>query len=58
MKYRMQVCLDKGTKDERWSDVHPIGGRPYEYETRAEAENMARICYGDPTICRVVEVQS
>ena len=57
-RYRFQVCLDKGEKTERWSDVHPVGGKPYEYNTRKEAENMARICYGlDPGICRVIEVE-
>lgn len=58
-KYRFQVCLDKGTKNERWSDVRPAGGAPYEYATRREAEDMARICYGtDHTLVRVVEVES
>ena len=53
-KYRFQVCLDAGTKDERWADVHPVGGAPYEYGTRAEAESMARLCYGtDASIVRV-----
>ena len=58
MTYRFQVCLDKGTKHERWSDVRPTGGPPYEYATKEEAEDMARICYGrDPTIVRVYEVE-
>jgi hypothetical protein len=57
MHYRFQVRLDVGKKTERWEDVHPVGGAPYQYATRAEAENMARICYGnDPAIVRVREV--
>ena len=59
MTYRFQVCLDKGTKTERWADVHPVGGKPYEYATRKEADNAAYVCYGnDHTIVRVVEVDS
>jgi len=55
--YRFQVCLKQGTEDERWEDVHPVGGKPYEYATRRAAEDMARMCYGDdPEIVRVVEV--
>ena len=55
--FRFQVCLDKGTKTERWEDVHPQGGKPYEYATRREAEDMARMCYGtDRALVRVVEV--
>jgi hypothetical protein len=58
MKYRFQVCLNKGTVRERWEDVHPVGGKPYEYTTRAEAENMARIAYGtDNTLVRVREIE-
>lgn len=57
MKYRFQVHLDVGQKTDRWSDVHPTGGTPYEYTTRKEAEDMARICYGnDPAIVRVIEI--
>lgn len=26
--------------------VHPTGGKPYRYDTRAEAEHMAEMCYG------------
>lgn len=56
-KFRFQVLLDKGMITERWADVRPAGGKPYEYDTRAEAENMARVCYGnDPAIVRVSEV--
>jgi len=59
MKYRFQVCLDKGTDKERWADVRPAGGAPYEYATRDEAERMAYICYGnDHTIARVVELDT
>jgi len=58
MKYRFQVHLDRGTKTERWADVHPTGGPAYEYATRKEAEDMAYICYGqDHAIVRVVEVE-
>jgi hypothetical protein len=56
MRYRFQVCLDKGMKTERWADVHPAGkpDQPYEYETLAQAEDMARICYGnDHSIVRI-----
>jgi hypothetical protein len=54
-KYRFQVCLDKGTKNERWEYVHPVGGPPYEYDSKVEAERMARICYGDnPSDVRTV----
>jgi hypothetical protein len=59
-KYRFQVCLDKGTDKERWADVHPAGkpDQPYTYDTRQEAEDMARICYGiDPSGSRVREVE-
>lgn len=61
MQYRFQVCLDKGKKSERWEDVHPAGkpDQPYEYETRDEAERMARICYGDDaSIVRIRELGS
>ena len=43
-KFMIQVCLYKGTYRERWADVQPVGGKPYEYDTRAEVENMARLC--------------
>ena len=57
-KYEFQVCLDRGTDKERWHSVRPSSGQPYQYDTRDEAEQMARICYGtDPSIVRVVEVQ-
>ncbi len=60
MKYRFQVrvLIDARTKEHAWKDVHASGApTPYEYTTRAEAERMAYICYGnDPTIVRVVEV--
>jgi hypothetical protein len=40
-----------------WRAVHPSGSnKPYRYETREEAERMARLCYdADPTTVRVVE---
>ena len=42
-----------------WRKVHPTGGKPYVYETRAEAERMLRMCY--PLLleseARVVEVE-
>jgi len=59
--YRFEVCIDKGTERERWADVRPSGGEPYEYPTHEEAERMANLCYGrDPSIVRVrkVEVQA
>jgi hypothetical protein len=28
-----------------WVWVRPTGGEPYQYETKAEAEKMLRICY-------------
>lgn len=56
--YRFQVCLDKGKPTERWEDVYPVGGEPYEYATYKEAADMARLCYGmDATIVRVVEIE-
>jgi hypothetical protein len=62
MKYRFQVLLEtrvNGVPVKEWKDVHPTGGQPYEYDTRREAEDMARMCYGnDPSIVRVREVQS
>jgi hypothetical protein len=60
MPYRFQVrvCVNTTTKEHKWKDVHPNNEQqPYEYETRAEAEKMAYICYGnDPTIVRVVKI--
>lgn len=47
------------TKDgPQWQRVRPTGGKPYEYDTRREAEDMRRLCYdADPTQARVVEVK-
>ena len=59
MAYRFQVLIESNTIPPRkeWKDVHPTGGKPYEYDTNREAEHMAYICYGnDPSIVRVVEV--
>jgi hypothetical protein len=56
--FRFQVHLDAGKPTDRWEDVRPTGGQPYEYPTREEAEKNAYICYGkDPSIVRVVEVK-
>ena len=41
-KYRLQVLGGEG-----WSDVHPTGGAPYEYDTKQEAERMLMMCYPD-----------
>jgi hypothetical protein len=60
MKYRFQVHLDVGRINERWEYVHPNGrqNEPYTYVTRREAEDMARMCYGnDPSLVRVVEIE-
>ena len=55
--YRLQVKVRTRPNEYEWHDVYPTGGKPYEYDTRKEAEDMARICYGsDPAIVRVVEV--
>ena len=54
MTFRIQVCLNRGTKNERWADMRPTGGEPYEYATKEEAEHMAYICYSrNPRIVRV-----
>lgn len=61
MAYGFQVLVtelnSEGHKVYVWKDVHPTGGQSYRYASRAEAEKMARICYGgDPSLVRVVEV--
>ena len=43
MKYLFQIKKPDG----KWASVRPSGGKPYEYDTRAEAERMADICYPD-----------
>lgn len=60
MKYGFDVFAFVGKKNGKdiyeWKAVHPTGGQPYRYDTREEAERMARICYGsDPSIVRVTE---
>lgn len=42
--FRMQMKLGH---NEPWIDIRPSGklAKPYEYETREEAERMLRICY-------------
>lgn len=58
VKYQILVCLNKATKDERWSAMRPSGGAPYEFATLAEAEAAERLCYGhDHTFTRIVEVE-
>ena len=59
MKYQMQVHMrtcDHPVKYE-WRSVHPTGGKPYEYETREEADRMLNICYPEQTSneVRVIE---
>jgi hypothetical protein len=29
----------------QWASVHPVGGEPYKFDSRDEAERMARVCY-------------
>ncbi len=58
MKYGFQVYVrDRASDDPNrhiWLWVSPPGGKPYQYTTWAEAENMARLCYGtDPGVVRV-----
>ncbi len=33
-----------------WRAIRPTGGKPYEYESRPEAEAMARMCYGSADV--------
>lgn len=64
MAWRMQVK----SKAHGWQDVSPTAtGRPYEYDTRDEAEYVLRISYPDQVreqrlggeeVVRVVEVPS
>ncbi len=58
MKYGIEVLVpNKERGCFEWQRVRPTGGKPYEYETRAEAESMRRLCYdADSTQARVVEV--
>lgn len=60
MVFGIQVKIyDKARNVDVWRDVRPTGGQPYRYETREEAERMARFCYDvDPSVVRVVEVVS
>lgn len=48
MKYLMQVqIVDPTTREARWVSIKGSHlSTPYEYDTRKEAENMLRICYG------------
>lgn len=44
MSYRIDVLVD-GT----WTPTRPSKGKPYTFETRDEAESVARMCYPDQT---------
>lgn len=59
MKYRVEIK----DRDGNWLPIHPTGGPPYEWPTRLEAEQNARMCYpeefrltGEDRGVRVVEV--
>lgn len=57
--FRFQVAIENRDGTKEWKDVHPVGGAPYEYSTRQQAQDMARLCYGnDPAIVRVIEIKS
>ena len=44
MSWKLQVKAKVGEKEE-WQDVHPVGGKPYEYPTKQEAIDVLWMCY-------------
>jgi hypothetical protein len=40
----MQIKMFQDGKME-WFSVRPTNGKPYEYDTKEEAERMLRMCY-------------
>jgi len=57
MKYGLQVHVETQI-GKVWVHLRPSSGDPYQWKTRAEAEQAAYMCYGnDPDIVRVVERQ-
>lgn len=58
MAWKFQVRIwDKSAKRWAWHFVHGTGMPPYEYATKADAEDARRLCYGnDLDNSRVVEV--
>jgi len=59
VKYQFHVLVEnqKSHKKE-FKAVRPTGGIPYEYDTRKEAEDMAKMCYGscDSDSVKIVKV--
>ena len=43
--FKMQVKMKVNDSEWEWRDVHPTGGKPYQYETKAEADKMLDMCY-------------
>jgi hypothetical protein len=62
MKYQMQIkIVDPTTREAHWVIIKGSHLKePYEYDTRAEAESMLRMCYGG-ALCsdemRILEVK-
>lgn len=57
-KIQVFVLVKQGTPDRDWRDLRPSEGKVYTFETRDEAECMARMCYPDHSdLVRVVEVE-
>jgi hypothetical protein len=62
--YGIEVKVDDGydpttgVPRSKWARVHPIGGAPYVWTTKAEASNNMRMCYPEcgPETVRVCEV--
>ena len=46
----MEIQIENVAGELEWHAVHPTGGDAYRYDTREEAENMLRICYGPPCL--------
>jgi len=62
MKYQYQIYIPKDYSDlsqgMEWKSIRPTNGKPYECDTKREAEHMLDLCYGDSDVQkRVIEVQ-
>lgn len=58
-KYEFQILIfDPTTRKKTWKSVHPTNGKPYQYNTKGEAQRMLDMCYPDvfPEEKRVINV--
>ena len=56
--YGIEVrTYDANNRFMKWERMHPIGGEPYEFATKAEAERVLKLCYGSQAFKETARVK-